>query len=46
MQPVAARSTLISGAALGAALAWGAVEFIALQWSKVRERFYMAASAR
>ena len=46
MQPEAARTTVISGAALGAALVWGAVECLALLWSRLRERFYTAASAR
>lgn len=34
-----ARTLLISFAALGGALLWGGVEFFALQWSRLGERF-------
>jgi len=40
MQPMAARTTLISGAALGAALVWGTMELVALQWSRFVERYF------
>jgi len=39
MRNVAVRPMFISGAGLGAALVWGAVEFFALQWSRFAERF-------
>jgi len=38
MRTLAARPALISGAALAGALAWGAVEFFALQWSRLADR--------
>ena len=43
MQPTVTRTTLISGAALGAALVWGAVEFVALQWNRFLERHRRAS---
>jgi len=39
MANLAARPFSISVAALGAALIWGALEFFALQWSRLKERF-------
>jgi len=36
MQPMAARTTLISGAAL----VWGTMELVALQWSRFVERYF------
>ncbi len=33
------RTALLSGVAIGIALIWGAVELVALQWCKVKERF-------
>jgi hypothetical protein len=35
------RHTLISGAALAGALLWGAVELVALQWSRFNARLRM-----
>jgi len=37
MRNLALRHSSISAAALGAALAWGALEFIALQWCRILE---------
>jgi hypothetical protein len=34
------RVALISGAAIGGAVLWGAVEFIALQWSLLSELWH------
>jgi hypothetical protein len=39
MHPSAVRTPLISVAALSAALVWGVVEFVALQWSRLVEQF-------
>lgn len=39
MRTASARTSVISFAALGVALIWGAVEFVALQWSRVAERW-------
>jgi len=38
MQPMVPRTTLITAAALGAALIWGTVEFLALQWCRLMDR--------
>jgi hypothetical protein len=39
MRNMTARPSFISGAAISAALVWGALELLALQWSRVVERF-------
>jgi hypothetical protein len=39
MRTPSTRTTVISAAALGVSLLWGAVEFVALQWSRVAERW-------
>jgi hypothetical protein len=33
------RKSFLPGVAIGVALIWGAVELVALQWCKVKERF-------
>jgi len=45
MRSPSARTSVISVAAIGAALIWGAVEFVALQWSRVAERWQTAKAS-
>ena len=45
MRTMAARPSLISGAALGGALVWGSVELFALTWSRLSERLRMLIKA-
>ena len=46
MRTSSARTSVISAAALGVSLIWGAVEFVALQWSRVAERWQTAKTSR
>jgi hypothetical protein len=46
MRSPSARSPLLSGAAIGAALIWGLTEFLALQWSRFSERFRLRERPR
>ncbi|MDP1830445.1 MAG: hypothetical protein Q8K67_00155 [Geothrix sp.] len=39
MRSISVRSSFISGAGIGGAVIWGVVEFLALQWSRINERF-------
>ncbi|MDR3669897.1 MAG: hypothetical protein P4L36_03580 [Holophaga sp.] len=39
MRNATARPTYLFGAAMGAALVWGTLELVALQWSRMVERF-------
>jgi hypothetical protein len=39
MRTRSARTSVISVAALGASLIWGAVEFVALQWTRIVEKW-------
>ena len=39
MRPTSARTSVISAAALGGSLLWGAVEFVALQWTRLAEKW-------
>lgn len=39
MRNLSARTPFMSGAAIGGAVIWGAMEFVALQWSRFSGRF-------
>jgi hypothetical protein len=39
MHTPSARTSVISAAALGVSLVWGAVEFIALQWTRIAAKW-------
>jgi hypothetical protein len=45
MRISSARSSVISAAALGVSLVWGAVEFVALMWSRLAERWQSTRAA-
>jgi len=46
MRTTPTRTTVISAAALGVSLVWCAVEFVALQWSRVCERWQTTKAFR
>ncbi len=46
MRNLSARSSFLSGTAIGGAMVWGVVEFAALQWSRFTERFRMLGRLR
>jgi hypothetical protein len=46
MRLFSARSSLLSGAAIGGAVIWGLAEFFALQWSGFSGRFRMRGRLR
>jgi hypothetical protein len=46
MRSPSARSSVISGAAIGAAVIWGLAELLALQWSRFSERLRLRLRGR
>jgi hypothetical protein len=46
MRSVSTRTVFISSTALSVAVLWGAVECLALAWSRLRERFRLLRKVR